>query len=149
MSGLMPKTNFTKVEESLIQGLDKLNIKKIIDSTSKDINEKRALDETRINKRKTAIYMISELKRLHKNDERIYLKLGTNLSHIKKMLEHPLKLNAEEWGNVLKLLDKIEAYKRAFAQTIKEVNNEEMVEKERKKQSDKRFNIQEKWLPID
>jgi hypothetical protein len=145
----MSKTNFTKVEESLRHGMDNLAIKKIVDSTDSKKLEKKAEEEARLNRRKIAIYLIGELKKLRKIDERIYSKLGTNLANAKKMLENPLKLSEEEWKAVLKLKDKIEAYKKAYAKNIKEANIEEFVEKERERQSDRRFNIQKKWLPID
>lgn len=145
----MVKTNFTKVEESLRKGMDNLAIKKIVDSTDSKIIEKKAEAEKRLDRKKIAINMIAELKRLHKSDEKLYSKLGTNLPNAKKLLESPLKLSEDEWKKVLKLKDKIAAYKRAYAKTIKETSIEETVEKEREKQADRRFNIQDKWLPID
>lgn len=149
MGFIMSKTNFSKVEESLKKGMDKLAIKKIVDSTDSKINEINAEEEARLNKKKLAIYLIAELKRLRKSDEKLYSKLGTNLGNVKKMLEYPSKLSEEEWKAVLKLKDKVEAYKKAYAKVIKETSVEEMVEKERGKQADRRFNIQEKWLPVD
>lgn len=145
----MAKTNFTKVEESLIKGMDKLAVKKIVDSTDSNVNEKKAADEARLNRKKLAIYLISELKRLHKLDQELFIKLGTNIKTAKKLLEHPAKLSDDEWKIVLKLKDKVEGYKKAFAESIKESSIEEIVEKERNKQSDSRFNIQKKWLPVD
>ncbi|MBN9379022.1 MAG: hypothetical protein BGO14_02580 [Chlamydiales bacterium 38-26] len=145
----MAKTNYTKVEDSLKKGIDRLAIKKIVDSTDSKKSEKEKEEEFRLNRRKIAIYLISEIKRLHKGDERIYNKLGVNIANLKKLLEHPLKLSEEEWKSVLKLKDKIEAYKKAYAKTIKEISNEELIQKEREKQPNKRFNIQERWLPID
>lgn len=145
----MGKTNFTKVEESLKKGMDNLAIKKIVDSTDSKSKEKKVEEEARLNRKKIAIYLIGELKRLHKGDEKLYVKLGTNLPNAKKLLEHPQKLSDTEWKTVLKLKDKLEAYKKAYAKAIKEFNIEEIVEKERDKQADRRFNIQDKWLPID
>lgn len=145
----MAKTNFTKVEESLKEGMDKLAIKKIVDSTDSRFEEKKAQQEQRLQRKKTAIYMIAEFKRLHKIDERLYSKLGTSIPTLKKLLEHPLKLSDEEWKTVLKLKDKLEAYKVAYAKMIKDVSNDEIVQKERDKHGDKRFNIQERWLPVD
>lgn len=145
----MAKTNFSKVEESLKKGMEKMAINKIIDSTDTKISEKNAEEMERLNKKKTAIYLISELKKLHKNDSRIYSKLGINFTNIKKMLENPLKLTEEEWKNLFKLKDKIEAYKKAYAKAIKEETIEKIIENERSKQADRRFNIQEKWLPVD
>ncbi len=86
---------------------------------------------------------------MHKSDDRLFAKLGTNPPNTKKLLEHPLKLSEEEWKAVLKLRDKVEAYKRVYIKTIKEVSIEEAVESERDKQADRRFNIQDKWLPVD
>lgn len=145
----MAKTNFTKVEDSLNKGMSKQAIKKIIDSTDSQIIEKKAAEEKRLNRKRIAIGLITELKRLHKLDERLYAKLGTNLTQAKKTLESPTKLTDEEWATVLKLKDKLEAYKIAFAQSVKQDNIEEAVEKEREKQVDVRFNVHKKWLPVD
>lgn len=145
----MGKINFSKVEESLGKGIDKLVIKKIVDSTDSKIQEKKLAEASRLERKKIAIYLIAEFKRLHKNDERLYSKLGTTLANLKKMLESPLKLSDDEWKAVLKLKDKLEAYKKAYAKVIKQENIEETVQSERDKQADRRFNIQEKWLPVD
>ena len=145
----MAKTNFSKVEESLQQGMNKLAIKKIVDSTDSKVAEKQVAEESRLNKKKICIYLIGELKRLSKSDKSIYSKLGTNMANAKKLLENPKKLTDEEWKFVLKLKAKIEAYKVAFSANIKELSNEEFVEKEREEQANSRFNIQKKWLPID
>lgn len=145
----MAKTNFTKVEDSLRQGIDKLAIKKIVDSTDKKQTEKKSAEELRLNKKKVCIYLIAELKRLSKTDKGIYTKLGITLQNAKKLLENPTKLSDEDWSLVLKLKDKVEAYKRAFASTIKDESPEEFVQKERDKQANTRFNIQKEWLPID
>lgn len=146
----MAKTNFTKVEESLRKGLDKLTVKKIVDSTDQKLQEKKEAENERLKRKKTAINLISELKRLHKNDERLFINLGTNFAQIKKMLEHPSKLSDEEWKTVLKLREKIDAYKKVYKKTVKEEDPiDKIVEKERSKQADRRFNIQEKWLPVD
>lgn len=145
----MAKTNYKKVEESLQEGIDQLAIKKIVDSTDTKLHEKNAVSETRLNRKKITIYLITELKRLSKSDKSLYIKLGTNLANAKKLLENPLKLSEEDWAVVLKLKDKVEAYKKAFASVIKEVSDDKLVEEEREKQSNSRFNIQKKWLPID
>lgn len=145
----MSKTNFTKVEESLRKGMDKLSINKIVDSTDSKFNEKKAEEEIRLAKKKIAIYLIGELKRLRKSDEKLYSKLGMTLANAKKLLEQPLKLSEEEWKVVMKLKDKLEAYKKAYDKEARNSNLEESVKKERARQHDKRFNVQDKWLPVD
>lgn len=145
----MGKTNFTKVEDSLRKGMENFAIKKIVDSTDSQLKEKKAAEEIRLSRKKIAIYLIGEIKRLKKGDDRLFSKLGLTLVSAKKMLEHPLKLTDDEWKSVLKLKDKVEAYKKAYAKSLKTDTIEELVEKERDKQADRRFNIQKKWLPID
>ena len=117
----MAKTNYTKVEESFREGMNKIAIKKIVDSTDNKLTEKQAAEELRLNKKKTCIYLIGELKRLSKIDKGIYTKLGTNITNAKKLLENPQKLTDEEWAFVLKLKDKLEAYKAAFSTNAKEI----------------------------
>lgn len=145
----MSKTNFSKVEDSLKKGMEQIAIKKIVDSTDNNLSEKKLEEETRLNRKKVAIYLIAELKRLHKFDERLFSKLGISLANAKKMLEHPSKLSEEDWRTVLKLKEKLESYKKVNVKTIKEEGIEEAVQKERDKQADKRFNIQDTWLPVD
>lgn len=145
----MSKTNFSKVEDSLKKGMEQIAIKKIVDSTDNNLSEKKLEEETRLNRKKVAIYLIAELKRLHKFDERLFSKLGISLANAKKMLEHPSKLSEEDWRTVLRLKEKLESYKKVNVKTIKEEGIEEAVQKERDKQADKRFNIQDTWLPVD
>jgi hypothetical protein len=145
----MSKTNFTKVEDSLQIGLEKYNIKKIVESTDPHKDEKEAARAKRLERKKIAFQMIAELRKLAKSDPRIYSKLGSSLAAIKKLLEHPTKLTDEEWENVFKIKNKIAAYKTAFASNIKELPDADYVEKERGKENNKRFNIQDNWLPVD
>lgn len=145
----MAKTNFTKVEESLKSGMEKLQIKKIVDSTDKQLSEKEDLRLKRVEKKKIIFNLIATLKKLEKADSKFYTKIGTPQATIKKLLESPSKLNEEDWAKVLKLNDKIKNYLRVYSSALKEESNDELVEKEREKHVNKRFNIQEKWLPVD
>ena len=145
----MAKTNFTKVEESLKSGIEQLKIKEIVDATDSKRQEKTAEKNLRIERKKIVIRLISDIKNLYKKDDNIYKKLGTTIEKAKILLENPSKLTEEQWQEVLKLQTKVESYKKIFGLKETEVLDDSFIEKEREKQSNARFNIQKKWLPVD
>ncbi len=86
-----------------------------------------------------------DLMRLRKKDNKIYTKLKIKKSELTKKFEHPENLTKEDW----KMLRAIRKKTKTLIETIyPKKSDEELVEKEQERHITKRFNVNEKWLPL-
>lgn len=158
----MAKTNYTKVEEIMEQGLRKMSINQVFDDSGKaekkprqtplaDQEEKTKDVDNQLNR--AQIRLISALKRdlkyLHYRDHTdFYASLGMKKSTLKKKIETPSALKGEEWEAIKKIKQKIDLYRAELSKQIPEVELSQEVDEERIKHVNKRFNVNNKWLPL-
>lgn len=148
----MTKTNYTKVEEILEQGLRKMSINKIFEDSEKAIKQKgESKPESDLDKEKALF--IANLKRdLKKLDYRAHMKfyssLGMKKSELKKKIAAPNLLKPEDWEAIMAIKKKIDLYKAQLSTQIPEMELSQAIDEERTKHINKRFNVNEKWLPL-
>ncbi len=145
----MAKTNYTKVEEALDEGLRKMTVNRLLESTesAKDQVADKASTKPSGAQGQQIAAIQTELKHLQKQGQKPYEKLGINKKDIKRYIEHPEALTLEDWNNIKKLKEKIDAFKKEL-EKIPHSSDEELIEQERHKHINKRFNVNEKWLPL-
>ena len=104
----MSKTNFTKVEKALEEGLQKITADHLLDLADAASNTGKPSASLPSVETRTATLRTLErdLKRLHKKDAGVYKKVGFVKADIKKMIEHPENLT-RKIGNRSKKLKKI------------------------------------------
>lgn len=115
----MAKTNFTKVEEMLDQGLRKITVEhlyEMADVAKGTGNPLAASTEKKAPQLdKTQTHLISSLQRdlklLKKQEEDMYVKLGIKKKHLKKMIENPSALKPEDWQTLKQIQEKIAAFR--------------------------------------
>lgn len=145
----MAKTNFTKVEEALDEGMRKMmmeHVHVLADSIS-EINSKgfeKAEDET---KNKLIAILKFELNWLDKQDSELHKKLGIKRSEIKKLIENKDHLTEEDFEKIKSIKNKLEELKKILSEKSPQ-SDEELIEKERIKHINKRFNKNDDWLPL-
>lgn len=147
----MGKTNFTKVEEALAEGLLKMSVKQFLslaDTASKKNTSTGESKPAEDLQRKLIASLKIEISYLYKKDHSLFEKLPFKASTYKKFIEDPTKLTAEEWEGVKQLKILLEAYKKNEASKTPPASDEELVENERVKSVNKRFNVRDKWLPL-
>jgi len=132
----MAKTNFTKAEEALAGALQKLSVEQLLEQTSSTNKEKRSV---------ILKLLQLELRKLQKHDAEFYKNLNFKNKELESYLAEPEKIKDEDWKKIVELKQKVE-------QKVKEIdsksNNEDIVNAERHKHINKRFNVNEKWLPL-
>lgn len=136
----MAKTNFTKVEDALSEGMRKISVKKLLDETAKE-QPKEDLNPSQ----KIVKQLILDLNSAIKKDKKLFLKLGFKKDTIKKILGDPLHISADNWKILMEFKKSFDLYK---AKKKKETVDDRIVEDERRKHINKRFNVNEKWLPL-
>jgi hypothetical protein len=145
----MAKTNYTKVEEALDEGLRQLTKDKLhtlADSISTISAE--GIEKVDIANRKKLIAALKfELNWMAKQDTALHQKLGLKKSEIKRLLETKEKLTSDDFEKIKQIKTKIDELKKELAEKSP-VSDDQLIEKERTKHINKRFNTNDKWLPL-
>jgi hypothetical protein len=156
--GFMAKTNYSKVEGSFDDGLRKIMVGKLLEEA--DANQGKGAIPTVITEQKNILLALHhELRYLQKLGLEPYKKLGILRKKMAKWIEHPETVTEEEWKAIKKFkegADKLRAISVAKKplpaydkeDQVEEGPNDTLVNTERKKSVYKRFNINDKWLPL-
>lgn len=145
----MAKTNFSKVELALEEGLRKMTVSRLCELADISAGIGQSQEESKDTLTKAQRLLIRriqlDLMRLRKKDSKIYAKLKIKKSELAKKFENPESLSKEDWKKLKALRKKT----KAMIQTLyPESSDEELVEKEQERHVTKRFNVNEKWLPL-
>lgn len=154
---MMAKTNYTKVEEALAEGMRKIEVTRLLDIADENaaINSgkvppvaptKPSKDNAIHLKRLTTIY--HDLKLLEKAGKEPYTQLKIKKEEIKNFIKDPSALNADDWNKVKMWKGLVAEYKAVVKEQQHEPSNEDLIKQQRKQQTTKRFNINEKWIPL-
>lgn len=139
----MGKTNYTKVEELLMMGQERLKIQGWIDLTKAESSAEEPNPKA---------YLLFSLQRglelLPKGDRQFTKDLGIRKADIVKLLQKPENLESKDWGLIKEIRQKLRAYLAKIAEDLPILTDEDLIETERVKHQNKRFNTREKWLPL-
>ncbi|MCB1111456.1 MAG: hypothetical protein H7A37_02830 [Chlamydiales bacterium] len=143
----MAKTNFTKVEEILAAGLQKMKVERLCElaDIAAGIGQKGSAPKLSHDQKKLILSLKTDFLRLRKKDSKIFSKLNLKQEQILNQLEHPESLDQESW-------QQLEKIKGRTGKLVKELypnlEDDKLIEEERDRHINKRFNINEKWLPL-
>jgi hypothetical protein len=148
----MAKTNYTKVEEALTEGIRKIEVNKLLTEadenaaakTNKPIEPKKS--DALLLRRLTKIDQ--ELQALQKQGNDPYVRLQIDKEEMKKFLNDPSSLTSADWDKVKLIKEKIMDYKAALEGIEPKGSDDDLIDKQRKDQKTKRFNINKKWIPL-
>jgi hypothetical protein len=144
----MAKTNFTKVEKDLDKGLEKMKVSNLHDlaDIAAGIGESSA-KKSKITETQHLLvqHLKIDLKRLRKKEKKLYSKLQIKKEVIDKQLSAPESLSEEEWKDLASLRKKTS---ELIAEYFPDESNEELIEQEKIKHRNKRFNVKDNWLPL-
>ena len=148
----MGKTNFTKVEEALVAGLQQMTVAQLIEmADTANIKTPPTSAETTklLTIQKTLLLALQlNINRLGKKDPDVYQKIGITKKKFKKFVQFPSELSSEDWKLIKETQDKLDLYMEEFIKNSPLCTNEQIIEQERVKHINKRFNVNEKWLPL-
>lgn len=147
----MSKTNFSKVEKALEEGILKLTSEQLLllaDEASMGKGTKKQELPTPEMRGAFLMLMDREMLKLHKQDAALYKKIGFTRQNLRKLIANPALLTPQDWKKIKDVKERIEAYKKELAAKVPPVKDEDIVEQERIKHINKRFNTNEKWLPL-
>lgn len=141
----MAKTNFTKVEDALNDGMKRMAVKKLLEEADIATGKKAPPKED------TSLILTAvkhDLKWLAKQNPEIYKELSLDKQKTHDLLKAQPPFNQEQMTELKQVKEKIEHYKVKIKAQSPESDNERIVQEEKKSQKNKRFNVRDKWLPL-
>lgn len=150
----MAKTNFTKVEEALAEGLRKITVTKLLEEADEASagKEDSAVHAKEHQDREAAHALILtlqfDLKELSKKAKDVYTKLGIKKKELKKMIDDSESLTPQDWEKLKKLRSQIDDFKKDMTKNHPQSTDDTLIEQERYKHLNKRFNVKDKWIPL-
>jgi hypothetical protein len=141
----MAKTNFTKVEEALRDGLDKMLKESLLE-------EADAAQGKPSQKQHTTDQLLAkirhEFKYLYKIDKEVFQKIGINDKILKELLLTTTSLTQKDIDVLKEVLRRIESYRTEMQKKNPQASDEQLIEDQKKKHINKRFNVRDDWLPL-
>ena len=142
----MAKTNFTKAEEALSEALQKIEREKLMDLTA-DSCKVPVLPTPEIANRISLVHALDrEIKQVYRSDQEIYIKLGLKKKTMEKWTKEPQNISVKDMEKIKNIKDQVDVLMKQHP--VKAGSDEQIVEKERLKHVNKRFNVNDKWLPL-
>lgn len=138
----MVKTNYTKVEDALKQGLEDFKIEQLLEMT--EIGAEGTLKKLSGMQLLTIIQY--ELKSLQRHGFNLYLLLNIDKKEFKRFIDHPDTIEDADKEKLILLQQKIEAFRKEKKAEL--TSDENIVEQERHKHKNKRINVKNDWLPL-
>lgn len=140
----MSKTNFTKVEEALIKGMDQQAVQSLLEATGKTAAGTLS-KQTRLALR----HLQHDLRWLLKLNKEIAPTLHLSQAELLRLIQaKPQELTPEDWQRIQELQCLCTEQKQEVEKKLAMPSNEAIVRKERRKHINKRFNVSDKWLPL-
>lgn len=146
----MPKVNFTKVENAFDRAKQKL----FIDQLSELASIANLIQDPKANLTSQTIADIigkfqKELKKLKKNDPKLYTQLHLTAEDEKRFFIPSDQFLQEDWVKLRSLKTRIDELKKElYGEEVLNAEYDSQVAKERRKHINKRFNIRDGWLPL-
>jgi len=156
----MAKTNYTKVEEALAEGMRKMEVNRLLNEADENAaaTSSRYLDPsetTKITPIKVDAIHLQRLKRinldlkaLQKTGKDPYKDLKIDKAEIKRFINDPALLTLSDWEKVKTIKELIAVYKEKVAKKNKIATDDDLINGQVKDQKTKRFNINDKWIPL-
>lgn len=150
----MAKTNYTKVEEALAEGMLKIEVNRLLDAADKNAAAKApdggknlALKVDAIHLQRLAKINI-DLRSLQNQGNDPYVRLKIDKAEIKRFISDPTLMTPKDWERIKAIKEQIAAFKIELDKKKKKSTDDDLVKGQIKDQSTKRFNINHKWIPL-
>lgn len=147
----MSKTNFSKVEKALDEGMVKMKSQALLHEADalKGVQEIDSKLPPKDECSAVLNQLQRDLKKLKKEDAKIYKKLSFHKIDLKKLITNPSLLTPQDWKSVKDIKERLDQYKKELASRLPQVSDQDIVNNEREKHLNKRFNVSKKWIPLD
>lgn len=151
----MGKVNFKKAEHLLEEGIRSYGVKQLLFlaelsasfGKNRKLSKANAFDDKEI-KAISLMTLARNVKELTKRDKDALKHLGIKKREIEKYVDNPELLTAEDWEKVDQIRRRLADYRKEMQKKFEKVSDEDIINSERKKHINKRFNVNNTWLPL-
>lgn len=151
----MTKTNFTKAEEALSDTLQKITIEKLLEEAPSRSNghdqaktdSKRLAQEIQTQQR-FLIALKRDLQRLWKRNPSIYKQVGMTRKELDAFMQISEKHSDQVWQKLLLIRSQVDKLLKSLPKNEEITSDDTLLKQQRKRHQTKRFNVNEKWLPL-
>lgn len=140
----MAKVQYTKVEDILKEGLRKLSA----DGLLALADVAAGIGPQKKNPQKIIEQLKAELNFFKIKDPDLIKKLSADPKLIQGILKKIDPITEEEWSQLNPFIEQFNTYKKTLKEAATDEKNESIIESERLKHINKRFNVRDKWLPL-
>ena len=147
----MSKTNFSKVEKSLEEGMIRMKSQNLLKEADEASGNKA--NESKVPPKEVCNAVLTnlekELKKLRRSDEESYKKLALPKLDLKKLITTPSLLTPQDWKEVKEIKERLNLYKKELSLKLPQETDQDLIDLERNRHVNKRFNVSKKWIPLD
>ncbi len=119
----------------------------LLDQTKKKDQEESKTKLTELQKQ-----LISSIKHnligIPPKETEVYSRIGISKNELQQLIGSPEALTVEDWTTLEQIQKKILKFRKELKQKLPNIDNDSLVESQRKKHINKRFNTNDKWLPL-
>lgn len=147
----MPKINYSKIESAMDDAKLKQLIERLAEMTaivmlSQDPNSKKVSEKVAAEILKK---LQTELEFLKKGSITSYQQLNLTEEDEKRLLKAPKDFSSDDWKKLHELKEALMALRKELrGKANTKFEDEDLIEEERLKHINKRFNIKDDWLPL-
>lgn len=141
----MSKTNFTKVEQALAEGMSRIERSKL-DAQVQNVpdTDVALLKEQRLKQHA----LKTSLDWLWKRDKELFTKLQTDPAVAQRLVEAKELLSTDDKQLLASLFTHAQEIKDALEKETGIESNDSLVEQQRQQHITRRFNVDDRWLPL-
>lgn len=148
----MAKTNFSKMEALLNEGLLQVQVKSWLELADLAAGKGEIAKEhpARVLQARKAIAKIlkHEISYMYKTNPNIYTMLKVDREKLFNIFDNADKMSDEDWEYLSGLKKMVDIFRKGQQAMVNPQKNEELIEQQRKQHVNKRFNVNDKWLPL-
>ncbi len=140
----MGRTNFRKAEDSFAETMNRFAKEQLL-AEADQAKGVAAKEPQGIERKRLLKILLVKMKRVAQTQPELYNSLGVTRKELQGWAIDPSKMSEEEWK---KLEKAYEILTKTAEEKVPESVNDTLVQEERHKHINKRFNVNDRWLPL-
>jgi hypothetical protein len=148
----MAKIDYSKSERLLSDALLKMSVKQLLILADRPESFNNPADPNSLPSLQARVilleFMDRDLESINKVEGPHKEKLGLSRPTLKRIIDKAPEITLEDWIKLKKIRQRVLKYKKDLWEKIPHLSDDQIVDLERKKTKNKRFNVRDKWLPL-
>lgn len=150
----MAKINFSKAEQAVADALQKRMVDQLLEladeaseGSATETTIKDAAMAKQAKERSLILYSLyCDLRRLFRVDSEIYNKVGLKRKTLERLMTDLAHITPKEWQKVMSVKESVDVYIKQLSASY---TDEELLKKQQHKSINQRFNVSDRWIPLE